>query len=86
MVKNCANSWCSATRLGHEGKLYRLDIELGNKAGGDEHKTEYVWLCSACARKMHPEVEVAEDTIKLRLKRNEPMHVVETESPLRRAN
>ena len=48
MVSKCANSWCSAIRHNHEGKLFRLDIDLENMAGGDERKTEYIWLCACC--------------------------------------
>jgi hypothetical protein len=58
MVGKCANSWCPTTRHHHEGKLFRLDIDLGNKAGGDERRTEYIWLCAPCAQVMHPKVEV----------------------------
>ena len=54
MVSKCANSWCSAIRHNHEGKLFRLDIDLENMAGGDERKTEYIWLCACCVLKMHP--------------------------------
>ena len=45
MVGKCANSRCPAPRHHHEGTLFRLDIDLGNKAGGDERQTEYMWLC-----------------------------------------
>lgn len=87
MAEKCTNRWCSAVRFDSEGKLFRLDIDLGNKAGGTERKTEYIWLCDACACKMHPKVEVKGNSIIVRLKPNEPMHVVETtEPPLRRAN
>jgi hypothetical protein len=86
MVRKCANSWCSATHHDDEGKLFRLDIDLGNKAGADEHKTEYIWLCAPCANKMHPKLEVNGDTVILRLTKNEPMRLEEFEAPLRRAN
>jgi hypothetical protein len=49
-----------------------LDIALGSKAGGDELKSEYLWLCASCAQKMHPKVEVIGNTVTLRLTKNEP--------------
>ncbi len=67
MAEKCANNWCPTTRLHHEGKLFRLDIDLGNKAGKDERKTEYLWLCTPCAQVMHPKVEVTGDSVILRL-------------------
>ena len=73
MVRKCANSWCPTPRQHREGKLFRLDINLGNKAGGEERKTEYIWLCTSCAQVMHPKVEVAGDTVTLRLKKNDPI-------------
>jgi hypothetical protein len=76
MVGKCANSWCPTPRHPrhrHEGKLFRLDINLGTMAGGDERRTEYIWLCDRCAREMHPKVEVNGDTIKVLLSRNDPM-------------
>lgn len=72
MVGKCANSWCPTTRHHHEGKLFRLDINLGNKVGGTERKTEYVWLCSQCALEMHPKVVVHGDTVRLLLTKNLP--------------
>ena len=77
MVGKCANSWCSTTRQYREGKLFRLDIDLGSKTGGNERKTEYVWLCASCAQIMHPEVEVTEDSVLLRLTKNLPMLVAD---------
>jgi hypothetical protein len=70
MPDKCANNWCLATRHHQEGKLFRLDIDLGNKAGGEERKTEYVWLCTPCALEMHPKVVIIGDTISLRLAKN----------------
>jgi hypothetical protein len=70
MVGKCANSWCPTTCHHHEGKLFRLDIDIGNKAGGDERKTEYVWLCAPCALEMHPRVVVNGDTVTLQLAKN----------------
>jgi hypothetical protein len=70
MPDKCANNWCPTTRHHQEGKLFRLDIDLGNKAGGEERKTEYVWLCALCALEMHPKVVIDGDTISLRLAKN----------------
>lgn len=74
MVTKCANRGCPATRQKRDdGKLFRLDLELGSKAGGTEHRIEYLWLCSDCAQRMHPRVEVTGKTIKIRLSSNEPI-------------
>ena len=73
MVGKCANSWCPTTRHHHEGRLFRLDIELGNTAGGTEQKTAYVWLCAKCAEAMVPTIEVAGDTVTVRLSKNIPV-------------
>jgi hypothetical protein len=69
MVGKCANSWCPTTRHLHEGKLVRLDIDLGNKTGV-ERRTEYIWLCAPCALEMHPKIEVHGDTVRLLLTKN----------------
>jgi hypothetical protein len=76
METKCANSWCPTPRHHHEGKLFRLDIDLGNMAGGNELKTEYIWLCARCAQVMHPKVEVTGDTVTLRLSKNAPMSLM----------
>ncbi len=73
MDSKCANNWCPTPRHHRGGKLFRLDINLGNKTGGSERKTEYIWLCACCAQKMHPKVEVTGDTIRVRLTKNEPI-------------
>jgi hypothetical protein len=83
MVTKCANSWCFATRHDQEGKLFRLDIDLGSKAGGNECKTEYIWLCARCAQEMHPKVEVTENTVTVRLLKNDPMLGDDAASPER---
>jgi hypothetical protein len=70
MVGKCANNCCAVTRHPHKGKLFRLDLEIGSNAGGDECKTEYLWLCSRCALEMHPKVVVTGNTISVRLARN----------------
>jgi hypothetical protein len=80
MVTKCANSRYFATRHDQEGKLFRLDIDLGSKAGEDQRKTEYIWLCSRCAQEMHPEVEVNGDTVTVRLLKNAPMRADATAS------
>lgn len=76
MVGKCANGWCPTTRRHHEGKLFRLDINLGSRAGRDERKTEYIWLCGPCAQVMHPKVEVDGNTVTLRLTKNDPLPLV----------
>ncbi len=86
MVEKCVNSWCPSTRHADDGKLFRLDIDLGNKAGGSELKTEYIWLCARCALKMHPEVEVTGNTVKLRLSKNATKQVADTNAPSERVN
>jgi hypothetical protein len=86
MVSKCANSRCPTTRHRHEGKLFRLDIDLGNMAGKDERKTEYIWLCSPCAQMMHPKVVVSGDTVTLGLARNASMRLTSAAAPLARVN
>ena len=71
MAQYCVNRRCTTVRRGNQGKLFRLDIELGNLSGRDEHKTEYVWLCAACAQVMHPRVQIAGDTVTLLLTKND---------------
>jgi hypothetical protein len=75
MVSKCANNWCLTPRQGHEGKLFRLDIDLGNMSGGNERKTEYIWLCACCVLKMHPYVVVTGNTVTVRLSKNETLGV-----------
>jgi len=85
MVAKCANNWCLTPQRYGQGKLFRLDIDLVNKAGESERKTEYVWLCADCAQRLHPKVEVAGDTITLRLTRNDGISQV-ADTLLKRAN
>ena len=66
-ASKCANSSCSAVCHHDEGKLFRLDINVGNLAGDSQCKTIYVWLCSRCASQLNPEVKVAGDTVTVRL-------------------
>lgn len=86
MIGKCANSWCPTTRNHDEGKLFRLDIVIGNRAGGKERKTEYVWLCAPCACKMHPKIDVIGNTVTLRLTKNELIRAVEPDAALERVN
>ncbi len=85
MVRICANKFCA--NPSHEyGRLFRLDIDIGDKSGGTEHKTEYVFLCDACAQKMRPVVEVVGDAIRVRLARNSPKEITNIDVWSRRAN
>jgi hypothetical protein len=86
MVTKCANSWCFATRCDEAGKLFRLDIDICSKAGGNERKTEYMWLCPRCAQEMHPEVEVTGNTLRVRLSRNDPMPLADSAASPERVN
>jgi hypothetical protein len=63
----CVNSACSAIRGPNEGKLFRIDIDIGSNSGGDERKTEYIWLCGRCARTLNPKIEVAGNVLTVRL-------------------
>jgi hypothetical protein len=73
MTVKCVNRYCSATRHHDEGKLFRLDLDLGSKNGGDESMTDYLWLCADCAQRMHPTVEISEDKVTVRLSENLPL-------------
>lgn len=86
MVGKCANSRCSTTRRHHEGKLFRLDIDLGSMAGKDERKTEYIWLCACCVLSMHPSVTVTGNTVTVRLSKNDPRGVAGTNTSSARVN
>jgi hypothetical protein len=87
MVAKCANNWCLTLQRQDQGKLFRLDIDLGDKSGATERKTEYLWLCGHCAQIMHPKVEVAGDTITLRLTKNASVSLVaDSDVLLKRAN
>jgi hypothetical protein len=84
MASKCENRCCPATRKHDEGKLFRLDLDLGSNGGGSERRTEYMWLCPRCAQRMHPKVEVNGNTVTVRLSRNAPMPLPDTRvSPLR---
>lgn len=68
MSGKCVNNACSAHFHGpNEGKLFRIDIEIGSNSGGDERKIEYIWLCGRCARTMNPKIEVAGNVLTVRL-------------------
>lgn len=88
MARNCANRSCATVCRPNQGKLFRLDIDLGSLSGTDEQVTEYIWLCAACAQVMHPEVEITRDSVILRLTKNDAMSVAvpATAAPLRWAN
>jgi hypothetical protein len=86
MVGKCANSWCSTTRHHHEGKLFRVDIDLSNKAGEDEQKTAYVWLCARCAEQMVPKLEVTGHTVTVRLSKNDATPVANASASSMRVN
>jgi hypothetical protein len=57
-----------------------MDIVLGNKSGTVQRKTEYFWLCACCAQTLHPEIEVAGNTVRLRLLKNESAQTADTSS------
>jgi hypothetical protein len=67
----CANPLCSVPRHQDEGKLFRIDIEIGHTTSNDQTKTKtkttFVWLCDRCARRMNPKVQVAGDTVRVLL-------------------
>jgi hypothetical protein len=68
MSGKCANLACSASGSPlHSGKLFRLDIDLGNAAGESQRKTLFVWLCPRCSQQLRPKVEVAGDTVRVHL-------------------
>jgi hypothetical protein len=81
MAMKCANRCCPAIRQGDEGKLYRLDLELGSKAGGTECKTDYLWLCDECAQRIHPRIDVCGDTVTVRLTSNRSMPPANSPEP-----
>ena len=64
----CVNSACSASFHGRdEGKLFRIDIDIGSNSGSDERKIEYIWLCARCARTLNPKIDVAGNVLTVRL-------------------
>ncbi len=67
MFQKCANDCCAVPNSNRDGKLFRLDLEIGNSAGETEHKTAYIWLCNTCARHMVPKVSVCGDTVHILL-------------------
>jgi len=63
MVSKCANPECAtAFRYFHEGKLFRLETEIGperrrgmgneREANRSMRRLEFYWLCDNCAEKM----------------------------------
>ena len=85
MAVKCVNHYCTATRHHDEGKLFRLDLDLGSRNGGDEQMTDYIWLCTDCAQRMHPTVEVSEDKVTVRLSANLPLPLAEARAARLRA-
>lgn len=72
MSSKCVNRACSASfHSSDEGKLFRIDIDIGSNSGGKERKTEYIWLCGRCARTMNPKIEVAGNVLTVRLSATE---------------
>lgn len=69
MVGRCANDLCATPRKQSEGKMFRVDLDLGNSAGQSEQKTAYLWLCPRCAATLIPKIEVAGQTVTVRLSR-----------------
>jgi len=67
MPSRCANPSCSVPSTSSEGKLFRLDIDLGDTLGRNSTKTSYIWLCSRCSSLMIPTVQVSDDAVRLRL-------------------
>jgi hypothetical protein len=67
MFGRCANPVCSCSRHPEQGKLFRLDVEIGNSAGATKIRTVYVWLCDRCALRMNPRIEVAGHTVRVLL-------------------
>ncbi len=66
--RKCVNSACSASFRGpDEGKLFRIDIDIGSNSGSDERKIEYIWLCARCARTLNPKIDVAGNVLTVRL-------------------
>jgi hypothetical protein len=68
MFSKCVNNSCSASSRDHdEGKLFRIDINIGSDSSGDECRTEYFWLCSRCALTMNPKIEISGNVLTVRL-------------------
>lgn len=63
VVAKCANPVCSAPHAANDGRLFRLDLDIGNSAGEIQRKTMYIWLCSRCARQMSPKVTVKRNSV-----------------------
>ena len=54
MVTKCANIWCFAPRHNQEGKLFRLDIDLGSETGGSERKRNSYGYALVALRRCTP--------------------------------
>ncbi len=50
MLSKCVNPGCTAVfRYLHEGKVFRLERDLGDDSDKHARNFEYFWLCSTCA-------------------------------------
>lgn len=85
MAGKCANKLC-ANSSRQNGKLFRLDIDIGSTSGASKQKTAYIWLCDACAQKMHPTVEVIDNTVRVRLAKNVSAQETDNDRLWKRAN
>ena len=53
MLSKCMNPACEARFLYlREGRLFRLPVRHPKARASSSDRTEYFWLCSACARTM----------------------------------
>jgi hypothetical protein len=66
-TRKCANSSCSACHDSNEGKLFRLDLDIANAAGLVRQEVVFIWLCSRCARRMNPSIEITGNTVRVLL-------------------
>ncbi len=67
MRHHCANQFCSALIQSGEGTAFRVDLDLGNSSGKSQSKTAYIWLCPRCTQVLSPTIEVAGNTVRIRL-------------------
>jgi len=60
MLSKCSNPDCSTLfRYLHEGKLFRIELDVANEATGINpeakkpvRRTEFFWLCRECSAEM----------------------------------
>ncbi len=51
VLSKCVNPECAAIfRYLHEGKVFRLERDIGDDSDRPARNFEYFWLCSSCAR------------------------------------